>query len=843
MQRFIYTPGFPVLLMDFYFIVLLNKIMPCLNRLQKMFDIPKTNHQSTNEILSHLFGPLLPKTRNTVTADFIAAVIVHCRFEGGVEELRKLPVRTLADSTRSYLLSLQTADIPTFGVVRIGFAKLLRALKMEYPLSRVLRSTLTRGIRGRGILSQEFKIPVFTHSVTNQILEYLFGPLMPSRRAYCAYSGLRFIISLVHFCRFDNVHAIHSMDAGDWIQKFREYSSHLQKTPPLITVQVALTKLLRVLGVHCPRPIRRDILGRGYRKTCIDGACRTKMTAALISFASSDKQMLRCSTAQYQRNIQSIETLTVNLSRKFNLSLPHQLLDVTPQQMVKFLEKAGCPSQCVRIFVRFYESVIVDTSIDSNDIHKAALLASTASPSGIYTKILALVALGIASNFNVHSADDMCKLNVVEFREWLTENWGYKKWIMKALLRTRQKHMTSSHGLNRVFECHWPDAADQCDIRFILHKAVRKGHKDHQVAKNVTAFRWMARMRDAEKCDSIRTLIGWPVSCSSFVSFLARMRAYVYRHIQTRAAFDDNECEVDPFQNLYNTLMSWVRSGVFEKIPVTWIPDRTLMLQATMELPDLPELYARIPPNRVHSKQRYELTDEIVDALTCACKSPEEKLYIEISRATGLRASAMARMQVADIWDIQQSSPKKRIRVLEKNKKYRIVEMSDSLKSCVEIFIRGTEQCSTQYIFGQFALRRGPHVTRRILWRLCDRVGIKRAYHHAWRSYIVSTCVSRGVPIDVVSRWIGHASSEVTMKYYLSKAQTDMAIRNALQPSDNSNGNNNIAISGNDAMWQRLREMNTALDEAEAENHNLRTMLTDKKVKFTSHLDPFDWRN
>ena len=138
MQRFIYTPGFRVLLMDFYFIVLLNKTMPCLNRFQKMFDIPKTNHQSTNEILSHLFGPLLPKTRNTVTADFIAAVIVHCRFEGGVEELRKLPVRTLADSTRSYLLLLQTADILTFGVICIGFAKLLRALKMEYPLSRVL---------------------------------------------------------------------------------------------------------------------------------------------------------------------------------------------------------------------------------------------------------------------------------------------------------------------------------------------------------------------------------------------------------------------------------------------------------------------------------------------------------------------------------------------------------------------------------------------------------------------------------------------------------------------------------------------------------------------------------
>lgn len=67
-----------------------------------------------------------------------------------------------------------------------------------------------------------------------------------------------------------------------------------------------------------------------------------------------------------------------------------------------------------------------------------------------------------------------------------------------------------------------------------------------------------------------------------------------------------------------------------------------------------------------------------------------------------------------------------------------------------------------------------PSTVRTAFKRLCKEIGIEHGHLHTFRDSFASRLAERGVPIEVVSKMLGHDSVSVTSKYYINVSQDSM---------------------------------------------------------------------
>lgn len=176
-----------------------------------------------------------------------------------------------------------------------------------------------------------------------------------------------------------------------------------------------------------------------------------------------------------------------------------------------------------------------------------------------------------------------------------------------------------------------------------------------------------------------------------------------------------------------------------------------------------------IPAKKVPIKPIDYYSPEESARLRDACKNIRERALLEVLRSTGARIGEIAEITLDQI-DMRTGD------VLiqgEKGGRYRTIYLDDDARHYYGLYLDNrTDDCP--YMFPRSRKPYGKMTTcgfRAIIKSIGKRAGLTcRVYPHKSRETLGMNLRNHGVEIGIIQEIFGHASSEVTMKFY---AQTD----------------------------------------------------------------------
>ncbi len=176
-------------------------------------------------------------------------------------------------------------------------------------------------------------------------------------------------------------------------------------------------------------------------------------------------------------------------------------------------------------------------------------------------------------------------------------------------------------------------------------------------------------------------------------------------------------------------------------------------------------------------KKKERLTDEEVEELRDACRTPKEKALVELLLSTGMRVGEAAALKISDL-DLQH----KRVNIYgEKTQKYRIGMLTPKAVKALREYI-ANEDCCTDALF---ASERKPyrHLPKSRLEKMLKEVAIRAGITrmpvtvHVIRKTFASVLYRKTKDVLLVSKLLGHAKTDMTVQYYLVDDIDDMQYR------------------------------------------------------------------
>ena len=190
----------------------------------------------------------------------------------------------------------------------------------------------------------------------------------------------------------------------------------------------------------------------------------------------------------------------------------------------------------------------------------------------------------------------------------------------------------------------------------------------------------------------------------------------------------------------------------------------------------------QVKPLNTNKKQRDYLTDEELEQVRAACQNPRDVAMIEVMISTACRISELIQIKLSDInfktWTIK---------VLGKGSKYRTVKLTPRARTAVmnylgdrmplseklSLIVPGSSCLSsnTEYLFSSSRAPYGafsPDGFRRIFDMIIDRAGLTSGKHvtpHTIRHTWATLALQKGMPLEQVSKYLGHAELSTTMIY------------------------------------------------------------------------------
>jgi len=211
------------------------------------------------------------------------------------------------------------------------------------------------------------------------------------------------------------------------------------------------------------------------------------------------------------------------------------------------------------------------------------------------------------------------------------------------------------------------------------------------------------------------------------------------------------------------------------------------------------ELIIKNPINRVEhikfiKKPKYAFEEMDIEKIREACRSNRERAIVEILLSTGCRVNELANMKVTDIEDDQ-------ITVLGKGNKYRTVYLN--AKGVMALHKYLAERSDTNpYVFpkgktvagGSYAkmthnekhdFYKKPELLEpdtpmdkssigAIVRNIGHRAGVEKVHPHRFRRTCATFALHRGMPIEQVSKMLGHEQISTT-QIYLDLSKEDLA--------------------------------------------------------------------
>lgn len=104
----------------------------------------------------------------------------------------------------------------------------------------------------------------------------------------------------------------------------------------------------------------------------------------------------------------------------------------------------------------------------------------------------------------------------------------------------------------------------------------------------------------------------------------------------------------------------------------------------------------------------------------------------------------------------------------EKGSRVRRVTPNERLREALRRFVLHERGHVGPWLFPS---KRAPHlpaahVAYHVVARVCRRVGLQRVSPHTFRRYVVNQAMRSGHRLEVVQRWLGHASPSTTSRFY-----------------------------------------------------------------------------
>lgn len=207
------------------------------------------------------------------------------------------------------------------------------------------------------------------------------------------------------------------------------------------------------------------------------------------------------------------------------------------------------------------------------------------------------------------------------------------------------------------------------------------------------------------------------------------------------------------------------------------------------------ELIAKNPMNRVEGikltkKKKPAFTDYDVELIREACRTTREKAIVEVLLSTGCRVSELISIRIEDL----EAGAQTKINILGKGDKYRNVYLNARAELAVQNYLKERKD-NNPFLFpkcGVTIFDQGEKATafrklnenwykdpslvdptdvpdksaiECIIRKIGKRAGVTECHPHRFRRTCATFALRRGMPIEQVSKMLGHASLETTQIY------------------------------------------------------------------------------
>ncbi|WP_430618504.1 hypothetical protein IGI78_000797 [Enterococcus sp. DIV1767] len=170
---------------------------------------------------------------------------------------------------------------------------------------------------------------------------------------------------------------------------------------------------------------------------------------------------------------------------------------------------------------------------------------------------------------------------------------------------------------------------------------------------------------------------------------------------------------------------------------------------------------ARVEKIKVPERRKQEFSELEVEKLRSAASNAKETLIIELLLSTGCRVSEVVSLNFSD-YDQENDS----IEVIGKGNKQRTLYFNAKAKLALNHYLKEVPHITGPLFYGQTI---GKEMTtagiQKLVKRLGERAGVLNVHPHRFRRTAATLARRHGMPIELVSRFLGHENIETTMAY------------------------------------------------------------------------------
>ena len=183
------------------------------------------------------------------------------------------------------------------------------------------------------------------------------------------------------------------------------------------------------------------------------------------------------------------------------------------------------------------------------------------------------------------------------------------------------------------------------------------------------------------------------------------------------------------------------------------------------------ELVSKNPMRKVSSiktkkEQKHAFSQMELELLRANCKTEKESAIIETLISTGCRVSELCGIKPEDI-------DGDKVIVRGKGNKDRTCYLTARAQLCISEYMQSgsyRRRRRKDLMFGSV------HCVQDTIQRIGDDAGVKNCHPHRFRRTCATTALNHGMPIELVSKMLGHESLDTTMIYL---DLTDEDLKNA----------------------------------------------------------------
>lgn len=244
-----------------------------------------------------------------------------------------------------------------------------------------------------------------------------------------------------------------------------------------------------------------------------------------------------------------------------------------------------------------------------------------------------------------------------------------------------------------------------------------------------------------------------PATIARYRYELRKVLSYINKSVE-----DITSGDISNYMRIYKTVRQ-ISNQTLKNVRIvyngffTWLRDRNKITNNPMIL---------VEDVKVEKKIKKPFSDEEREMLLRNCETIRDKAMLEFLYSTAVRVSELVALNRNDIKWLS-----KDLTILGKGNKERIVYLNDR----TNMYMREYLESRTDTNPALFVSLRYPHnrLTKGgiedIIRRIGKRAEVENAHPHRFRRTAATNALNRGMPLQEVSKFMGHSKLETTMIY------------------------------------------------------------------------------